>query len=92
MMPTTTGDGLRFPVLEDDANVPEDLANLANDTQTALNRRIPATGGTITGNLTVPTPTVSGQAANKTYVDSRITYGTAAPPVLPVGVIYCKHA
>ena len=40
------------------------LGNVTNDTQ------VPASGGTFSGNITVPTPTASGHAATKAYVDS----------------------
>lgn len=40
-MGQTTGDNLRYPVLGDPANVPQDMLELATDVQTALNKRGP---------------------------------------------------
>lgn len=38
-MPQTSGDALRYPILGDPANVPQDMQELATDVQTALNKK-----------------------------------------------------
>ena len=43
----------------------------ANSAQTTANNALPKSGGTVTGALTVQTPTESGHAANKQYVDGK---------------------
>jgi hypothetical protein len=46
-MPTTSG-GLRYPASTDAINIPQDLANLANDTQTYIDTNALTTTGTFT--------------------------------------------
>lgn len=46
-MPTTSG-GLRFPLSTDAINIPLDIANLANDTQTYIDTNALTTTGTFT--------------------------------------------
>lgn len=54
-----------------------------------------ATGGTVAGAVTfssstaVPTPTLAGQAANKSYVDGRVVVATTAPTSPTTGQLWC---
>lgn len=43
----------------------------AGNAQTTANNALPKSGGTVSGALTVPTPTASGHAATKGYVDGK---------------------
>lgn len=43
------------------------------DLSTTLAKYLPLSGGTLTGNVTVPAPTAQGHASTKKYVDDKIT-------------------
>jgi hypothetical protein len=59
--------GFRYPVGSDTPDIPRDIKYLADDVNSYA---LLKTGGTATGNISVPTPTLSGHAANKAYVDA----------------------
>ena len=46
---------------------------------------VPKSGGTFTGAVTVPTPTASGHASTKGYVDSAASQATTAAQALGTG-------
>lgn len=52
-------------------------------------RYLQQTGGTVTGSVSVPTPTLAGQAANKSYVDGRVVVATTAPANPTTGQLWC---
>lgn len=59
--------GFRYPVGTDTPDVPRDIKYLADDVNSYA---LLKTGGTATGAISVPAPTLSGHAANKSYVDA----------------------
>lgn len=59
--------GFRYPVGGDTPDIPRDIKYLADDVNSYA---LLKTGGTATGAISVPAPTLSGHAANKSYVDA----------------------
>lgn len=74
-MGTTTNHSLRYPENVSPVAVPDDIKKLAQDVDAKL---ISSAGGTVSGNVaftgtvTVQTPTLTNQAANKQYVDNAL--------------------
>lgn len=88
-MGATTSKGFPYPVSTDSVDVPSDIYRLANAietavTTTAIASTIPyrETGGAVT----VGTPTTTGHAATKSYVDTALT--TAIPLTTTGDIIY----
>jgi hypothetical protein len=54
------------------------LPSLSLATAQAIDSKIGSAGGTVTGPLNVPEPTVPSSAATKAYVDRRGSFGTAS--------------
>ena len=52
-------------------NTANSAVTAAANAQTTANNALPKSGGTVSGALTVPTPTASGHAATKGYVDGK---------------------
>lgn len=74
-MGTTTNHALRYPEYTGPVAVPDDVKKLAQDVDAKM---LATTGGSVTGLVNfsqspnVPTPTVAGHAANKSFVESHV--------------------